>query len=154
MVELFLSLLSGSTLLITSKQIRINPSKLLKSVSEVTVLQICPSLFLRWNEKEINELLNNSKLRILALGGEKFPNSILKQKRSEKLKIFNLYGITEISCWASIKEVSIGETDVDLGQGLSETILEVRNQNGVVRDGEGELFIGDINKNELIFESN
>ncbi|KAF5277649.1 hypothetical protein FQA39_LY06142 [Lamprigera yunnana] len=109
----------------------------------VTVLQIVPSLFLKWAEKDIKRLLQNSSCRILAFGGEKFPQSVLSLPKSDYLRIFNLYGITEVSCWASISEVTNCNSTVTLGEALSETELEVRNNLGVkVIDGDGELYIG------------
>lgn len=50
----------------------------------------------------------NTSLRVLALGGEAFPvlNLLKSWKHKEnKTRIFNLYGITEVSSWATCYEI-------------------------------------------------
>ena len=54
-------------------------------------------------------LSNNSSLRILAMGGEKFPplNVInLWREYGNRTKFYNLYGLTEVSCWSSCYKVT------------------------------------------------
>ena len=54
-------------------------------------------------------LSSHSALRILALGGEQFPTpSRLKTycQEGNKTVFFNLYGITEVSCWATCHRVA------------------------------------------------
>lgn len=53
---------------------------------------------------------SQSVVRVLALGGEAFPSG--KQIRAYRhcdnaTELYNLYGITEVSCWASIRRVDI-----------------------------------------------
>lgn len=53
-------------------------------------------------------LSTNSSLRVLALGGEAFPSlHVLKgwREKGNKTQIFNLYGITEVSCWATYYKI-------------------------------------------------
>uniref|UniRef100_A0A1I7XKM6 AMP-binding domain-containing protein n=1 Tax=Heterorhabditis bacteriophora TaxID=37862 RepID=A0A1I7XKM6_HETBA len=47
------------------------------------------------------------------LGGEQFPIDLVNRYRNIKnpTKIFNVYGITEMSCWASVYEVKPSNTD-------------------------------------------
>lgn len=78
---------------------------------------------MRWTNREIAErvLSPASALRILALGGEAFPAiSTLEQwqnwANSHRKRIFNLYGLTEMSCWASAYEVT--NDDVKLKQSI------------------------------------
>lgn len=112
---------------------------------------------------------------MLAFGGESCPTlSTLRQWRSSQsnCSIYNLYGITEVSCWAScqhiadnvlVKDVSgacqgnvtsqcedlenfpIDEVnDVPLGVPLLDTVIEVREENGkLVQEGTGQIFIGE-----------
>jgi acyl-CoA synthetase len=89
---------------------------------------------------------------------------VLRQWKSKEnsTDIFNLYGITEVSCWATIHKVVIQnvaqsfdcdacETEVPsqqdsvpLGNALSQTLLSVKNDSGEeVNTGEGELYIGE-----------
>ena len=69
--------------------------------------------------------------------------------------VFNLYGITEVSCWATcelvtddqLRENSNEEDDVvsrsvSLGQPLAGTVVELRNNDGVTSAGYGHIWIG------------
>jgi acyl-CoA synthetase len=129
-------------------------------------------------EKIKHEILGqNSPLRVLAFGGEACPPlSILHQWKHLKCKtrLFNLYGITEVSSWASCccimdKELQCSskkiidpnnksvlvengmmhlddiEDSVALGIPLDDTIIEVRSANGSrIDEGVGCIFIGKI----------
>jgi len=116
----------------------------------VTVLQITPSLlFHQWPIKYLKTTIldKDSKLRILLLGGEPFPNVKLLLEASHPqntTRLFNIYGITEISCWSSIKEIVKDNVDEPcLGKPLSETIFQIRNEdNEVIIKGNGILYIG------------
>lgn len=112
--------------------------------SGVSFIQMPPSVFLTFSDSERNFILSgDNSLRILALGGEKFPDKLLERGFRKGLKVFNLYGITEVSCWASVMELGSEDTDVSLGEALDDTVLEVRNNYGkTIVDGEGEMFIG------------
>ena len=50
-----------------------------------------------------------SKLRVVALGGEPFPRKATFERwmknAPSSLRVFNIYGITEVSAWASIHEI-------------------------------------------------
>lgn len=87
--------------------------------------------------------MKNTSLRILTFGGEPFPNlDSAVYPCLENIDVYNIYGITEVSCWASINLV-VDRRDLSLGVPLSETIFEVRDEDGnVINDGVGELFIG------------
>ncbi|KAJ3659027.1 hypothetical protein Zmor_010736 [Zophobas morio] len=152
MVELLLALNNGACLLITISKSQINPTYLYDTLfhphNGISVLQIVPSLFSRWSEQQIIDILLNKKLNILAFGGECFPQSLLSYKRSDSLRIFNLYGITEISCWATIFEVGTAEIEnVPLGDALDDTLIEIRDESGnPINDGEGEIYIGSTNR--------
>ncbi|KAF5293950.1 hypothetical protein FQR65_LT10964 [Abscondita terminalis] len=146
-VELFLALTTGCTLVVPpscrkSPFLNVNVLFPKNGVHKgVTVLQTVPSLFAKWTDADIKFLLQKSSCRILAFGGEKFPEYILSYPKFEDLKLFNLYGITEVSCWASVCEVDNGE--ITLGEPLPETVFEVRDTCGnKISEGEGELFIG------------
>lgn len=90
----------------------------------------------------------DSKLRILLLGGEPFPSMklILKASHIQNVtRIFNIYGITEISCWSSINEITKNNIADEscLGEPLSETTFQIRNENNeMITTGEGTLYIG------------
>ncbi|XP_035795019.1 beta-alanine-activating enzyme-like [Anopheles albimanus] len=115
-------------------------------------MQMTPSMFMRWSPETIAEsvLVPQSTLRILALGGEPFPAFPIPVDTQTIL--FNIYGITEVSCWSMMEQMtSINVGAVSLGQPLDPSIvLELRSP----VDGQrlekpeetgsivGELFIG------------
>lgn len=129
-------------------------SSLLKEVysSQVTIWQITPSVFTHsWTVESLRSsiLSNNTSLRAILLGGESFPKleSLLEIKHPQNnTKFYNIYGITEMSCWASITEMVLTNSQCDarhLGHPLSHTMLQVRNERGeIVSRGTGSLYIG------------
>jgi acyl-CoA synthetase (AMP-forming)/AMP-acid ligase II len=67
-------------------------------------------LFRRIDPTNVRESLlsADSSLRILAFGGEAFPEASYLERCIEsgnRTNIFNLYGITEVSCWGSAQLV-------------------------------------------------
>lgn len=139
-LDIFLALSSGSSILVTSNSIKFDHDHLSKLFSEkVTVLYTTPSLFLKFFPKNSD----CKSIRILILGGEPFPSlDIGTWPFLKHVLLYNIYGITEVSCWASISLV-VDFKDVSLGEPLTDTVLEIRNDDGlVINEGEGELFIG------------
>ncbi|XP_037685788.1 beta-alanine-activating enzyme isoform X2 [Choloepus didactylus] len=100
----------------------------------------------------------STSLRVLALGGEAFPSlTVFRSWRGEgnKTKIFNIYGITEVSSWATfyrIPEKILNSTvkcelPVQLGFPLLGTVVEVRDTNGfTIQEGSGQVFLGGRNR--------
>ncbi|NXK31855.1 ACSF4 enzyme, partial [Piprites chloris] len=158
-VELFVALTSGAAILIVPNTIKMMPVELSAALfhhHHVTVLQATPTLLRRFGAHIMKStvLSANTSLRVLALGGEAFPVlSLLKSWKHEenKTSIFNLYGITEVSSWATCykipEEVFSANFRMDfpipLGSPLLGTKVEVRDTNGsAVLEGEGQIFIG------------
>ncbi|XP_027532241.1 beta-alanine-activating enzyme isoform X3 [Neopelma chrysocephalum] len=158
-IELFVALTSGASILIVPNAIKIMPVELSAALfhhHRVTVLQATPTLLRRFGAHIIKSavLSANTSLRVLALGGEAFPVlSLLKswKHKENKTSIFNLYGITEVSSWATCykipEEVFSADFRTDfpipLGSPLLGTKVEVRDTNGsAVLEGEGQIFIG------------
>ncbi|XP_011637640.1 beta-alanine-activating enzyme [Pogonomyrmex barbatus] len=151
-IEIFLSLYCAATLFMISKALVNETGRLLEEMFHgcVTVLQITPSLlFHKWSTQRLKTTIlgKDSKLRILLLGGEPFPSMKLLSEASHPqnmTQLFNIYGITEISCWSSIKEIIKDSVDEScLGEPLSETVFQIKNEdNEVIIKGEGTLYIG------------
>jgi phenylacetate-coenzyme A ligase PaaK-like adenylate-forming protein len=58
-----------------------------------------PSFF-----RQIDQHCNLLQLKTLILGGEQFPhlsNSTIQQLIKQNKRVINIYGLTEMSCWAS-----------------------------------------------------
>lgn len=123
MIDIAIALSNGATLLTVGQSVRLAPKQLLnllfpsdgseKNEFKCSIMQTTPSLFMRWTNEEIAErvLSSASSLRILALGGEAFPSiGTIEQWQNwnghQLKRIFNLYGLTEMSCWASAYEIT------------------------------------------------
>ncbi|XP_062963788.1 beta-alanine-activating enzyme isoform X2 [Cynocephalus volans] len=162
-VEIFVALSSGASLLIVPTSVKVLPSKLAEVLffhHRVTILQVTPTLLRRFGSQLIKStvLSASTSLRVLALGGEAFPSlTILKSWRGEgnKTQIFNVYGITEVSSWATfyrIPEKILNSTlkcelPVQLGFPLLGTVVEVRDTNGfIIQEGNGQVFLGGRNR--------
>lgn len=153
-IEIFLALSNAATLFMVSKLLKSDPYRLLKESysNQITVLQITPSVFMySWTAESLKSsiLSNNTLLRAILFGGEPFPKLELISEAKHpynNTKIYNIYGITEVSCWASINEIMITNTQFNvhcLGQVLSHTIFQVRNERDeVITNGTGFLHIG------------
>lgn len=143
MVDICLALHYGASLIMITNNLRCDSRKLLNilfpedKTSEVTIMQLTPSLFMRWSSTEISNRIfsKGSKLRILAFGGEAFPSTnAIKNwtdwEKNNSTRIFNLYGLTEMSCWASICEITkddiLSNRKISIGQSLDEhTTFEI-----------------------------
>ncbi|GFT10420.1 beta-alanine-activating enzyme [Nephila pilipes] len=144
-VEIFLAISSGCSLIIVPEQMKSIPKMFINVIvdNKVSILQATPSLIQSFGNDFIENVLlsNDSNLHVLAFGGEPCP-SLEKLKRwkskENKTKLFNLYGLTEVSCWASCFEIDLGDksltSNIPLGKPLLDTDIEVTK--------EGELYIG------------
>ncbi|XP_074848914.1 beta-alanine-activating enzyme isoform X3 [Carettochelys insculpta] len=158
-VELFVALTSGASVLIVPNPIKMMPLKLSAALfhrHRVTVLQVTPTFLRGFGAQLIKStvLSASTSLRILALGGEAFPalNVLRSWKgRENKTHVFNLYGITEVSSWATCYKIPEEllrsdlrfDSPVPLGSPLLGTAIEVRDATGsAVLEGEGQVFIG------------
>lgn len=159
-IDLFLTLRVGAGLVMVSPKTLRTPRVLLKVLVEtkVTILQATPTLFLSLGRSSLREnlLSQGSQLRVVALGGEVFPKlSILRECVGDgcTARIFNLYGLTEVSCWASVWEYVAHGADASpvvdqtpIGNPLSCTEIKVLKENGEEADSgeEGEIYVGGV----------
>lgn len=159
MVEILMCLKQSCTLFMVSNEVKNKPELLLQKMKQsgVTIFQTTPSLLInRWSRDRLKLLFSSdSKLRVVLLGGEPFLKpEIVSQIRGQGnlTRFFNVYGITEVSCWASLVEFC-GDSEMTdfIGEPLSNTLFQVRSlQDGsVVENGEGILHIGELNRFKL-----
>ncbi|XP_030047272.1 beta-alanine-activating enzyme isoform X2 [Microcaecilia unicolor] len=157
-IELFIALTSGACLLIVPHIIRMMPEKLGNALfhhHRITVLQATPTFLRRFGTSSIRSMIlsTNCSLRVLALGGEAFPAmNVFRSWREagNQTQIFNLYGITEVSSWATCYQIPEEAFDdrfedypVPLGSPLFRTQVEIRDASGLaLQEGEGQLFVG------------
>ncbi|MPC39577.1 Acyl-CoA synthetase family member 4 [Portunus trituberculatus] len=156
-IDLFLAFCVGASLVMVPSSVLRTPRLLLQVLLEkkVTVLQATPTLLLSLGPQRVKEslLAHGSWLKVLALGGEVFPKVPVSHciGRGCAAKIFNVYGLTEVSCWASVWEYVPEETSAShevewmpIGKALSYTEIRVLRKTGEeVEDGEeGEIHVG------------
>jgi acyl-CoA synthetase len=155
-VEIFITLSVGGTLVMVPHVVKMSPHLFTRVVLKrhrVTVLQVTPSLVRQLPLDLIRDVLlgPRSGLRILAFGGEPCPGiGTLKEWKSSQnaTRLFNLYGITEVSCWASCHEIaqedplSCDDDSVAIGNSLSGTMIELRDPDGNAVTSSGRIFIG------------
>lgn len=150
-VDLFIALYTSATIIYVSEKIRLLSSAVLKVFTDesVTFVQCTPSFLLRLGEEQLrNELFSlNSKLKCVALGGEKcfsrsFLRSVIPKEKQGHVQVFNLYGITEVSCWASIEKINLNvmSDEVSLGNSLSSISVQLL---PAAASEEGEIIIGE-----------
>ncbi|WP_297418108.1 non-ribosomal peptide synthetase [Clostridium sp.] len=96
--------------------------------NNVDILQVTPSrLSLMIETVESTEFLNS--VRILIVGGEQFPETLLKALNPlKKTRIFNVYGPTEATVWCSIKELT-NEGKITIGRPFLNTDMYIVNKN-------------------------
>lgn len=162
-VEIFVALSSGASLLIVPASVKVLPSRLasvLFSRHRVTVLQATPTLLRRFGSPLLESVVlsASTSLRVLALGGEPFPSlTVLRSWRGggNRTQIYNIYGVTEVSSWATFHRIpekildcpSKRELPVPLGLPLLGTVVEVRDASGLaVQEGDGQVFLGGRNR--------
>lgn len=149
MVEILLACMNGASLLIAPDRADVLFPE--NKENAITFWQTTPSKFLQYSNADIkNRILSaNSTLKILALGGE--PLSSIKRLRDlkswdNKTKIYTMYGVTEMSCWACVAELDLNriltDREVPLGNCLSETelILDRAKEN----KNRGKILLGEL----------
>lgn len=148
MVEILLACMNGASLLIAPEK----PDILFPHNRQhsVTFWQTTPSKFFQQSNANIrNKILSaDSTLKVLALGGEPL-NGVKRLKElkdfNNKTKIFTLYGVTEMSCWACAAELDLNriltDKEVPLGNCLSETQVLVE-QDSQENKGTGKIILG------------
>ncbi|XP_014845630.1 PREDICTED: acyl-CoA synthetase family member 4 isoform X3 [Poecilia mexicana] len=168
-VDIFLTLSSGALLLIVPSVMKKMPGRLAQMLFKhhrATVLQVTPTLLVRFGHGILKRdvLSPGSSLRVLALGGEACPSpaQLRSWKHEEnKTAVYNIYGVTEVSCWASCCRVPDPQllcsslpalntagvcstaSSVPLGTPLMDTVVEVRDEDDcIITEGEGQVFIG------------
>ncbi|CAH0628587.1 unnamed protein product [Chrysodeixis includens] len=130
MVEILLACMNGASLLIAPDRADVLFPE--NRDNAITFWQTTPSKFLQYSNADIkNKILSaDSTLKILALGGE--PLCSIKRIRDlkswdNKTKIYTMYGVTEMSCWACVAELDLNriltDRELPLGNCLSETEL-------------------------------
>ena len=138
--EMVMALCRGASLHVVRPELVLTGEELVRVVSErqVTHLTLTPSVL-----ATIPEQADLSSIQTLITAGEALSRSQV-ERASVGRRLFNAYGPTEATVWASLHPCSVGEVDVPIGRPISNTqiyILDGERQPlpiGVV----GEIYIG------------
>lgn len=106
-VEMFLAMYCGAELIIiptdfTAKSFLLE--KVILTVEKLSFAQFTPAVLQRFSNNFLRNLFgSNAPIRNILIGGEVFPLNLIRFYCSENCtaNIFNVYGITEVSCWAT-----------------------------------------------------
>ena len=127
-VDLFLFLFKECSILFVPSSIKsqnVRLSKILFDRQKVTYLQITPTLYKSLSNNFEQILLSGENfIKYVVLGGEIFPEISLKILYESSTKIFNVYGVTEMSCWQTLTQVSCVDLPTQLPkQGSHQDLL-------------------------------
>jgi non-ribosomal peptide synthetase-like protein len=102
--EIWIAYLSGATLWIGPKEISGDPETLPRMLEQnrVTVLHAVPTLLALFNQEV-------ASLRLINLGGEMCPESLVERWSREGRQMFNTYGPTEATVSASLARLHPGQ---------------------------------------------
>lgn len=137
--QAFIPCIEGGVVYIPSLNEKKSSFNCLKAIKqfELNFLMLTPSQWNSFDQSQRMELLGRNLS--LVFGGEIFPSSSLMQIATvTKAKIWNIYGTTECSVWATIKLVEDFKGPVDLGNPIGSTRLLLEPSNG------SEISIGSI----------
>ncbi|MFN7096430.1 MAG: amino acid adenylation domain-containing protein, partial [Gammaproteobacteria bacterium] len=140
-LELYLPLITGTQIVLTSKDQAKNAQVLIDLLSsqEITIMQATPAT---WRMLLDTGYQIHSRLKILT-GGEALPEDIATELAKFNNVVWNLYGPTETTIWSTAAQI-FPDKQVTIGRPITNTQLYILDTNlqpvpvGVV----GELYIG------------
>lgn len=141
-LELFLPLISGGTVIIGSKDAAGDIMVLMEQLatSRATILQATPVTFRMLLEFGFQPPPGFKML----CGGEAWTMTMAERLLASGARLWNMYGPTETTVWSSITEVRPGETRLTIGPPIENTRFYVVDEHmqRVPAGGQGELLIG------------
>jgi acyl-CoA synthetase len=134
--DICLALLRGARLVVPTAAVRLRPRCFAAALAQVTAATLTPSTWMRLGTAAMTRLCET--LNVLVLGGEPFPaGSLVRQwwTASSCTRLFNVYGTTEASVWASLYELHKNDTAIEfkgtpLGAALDGTRFVLREETG------------------------
>lgn len=137
-MELFLPLCTGATLVLATKRIQVDMNQLRKTLTNkgITVMQATP---VTWKMLLGSGWKNPEDMKILC-GGEAMNPELAEKLLSCSSHVYNLYGPTETTIWSSVMRVK-NPSDIHLGNPVLNTQFYILDENRKEAD-KGELYIG------------
>ncbi|MGQ8872613.1 non-ribosomal peptide synthetase [Paenibacillus sp. TSA_86.1] len=116
-LESVMALCKGMTVILANTRESTNPKAIFELISEhgIDVVQMTPSrarMLLNFNEKALENVQD------IIIGGESFPTNLLEDiRKNTKATIYNVYGPTEATVWATVSNVT-HENEITIGKPL------------------------------------
>jgi surfactin family lipopeptide synthetase A len=144
--DIYLPLLTGSTIILANTEDRFNPSRIKHIIdsNNVTTLQATPAT---WKMLVDAKMLPCNKEFKAICGGEMLTTQLAKQLCFSNISIWNFYGPTETTVWATahkIDHIDPEKPTISIGKPLANTQVYVLNKFMQLSppNSEGELYIG------------
>jgi amino acid adenylation domain-containing protein len=143
-LELFLPLLVGAKVIIAAQQVTGDANQLLELMlrTEATIMQATPATWMmlaaaRWQEMPALKML---------CGGEPLPHDLAKLMLQKCSSLWNVYGPTEATVWATVYEVKSDFDSIPIGHPLANTQVRILDAHGqLVPIGvAGEIHLGGV----------
>lgn len=143
-LEIFFPLVSGASTAIIDHDITSDPMKLIQVISEIrpTIIQGTPSM---WRIL-ISSGWKGSKYQKILCGGEPLTIDLCKTLLPQVSELWNMYGPTESTVWATIYKINISNPLLSIGKPINnvKTYILNSNLNPVPPGVSGILYIGGI----------
>jgi pristinamycin I synthase-3/4 len=125
-LELFLPLITGATVVIASREVSGDGQKLaqLISNSKATVMQATPAT---WRLLLNEDWAGYPGLTVLC-GGEALPRSLADRILATGVELWNMYGPTETTIWSSVSKVA-ASGPVTIGKPIGNTTMYILDDN-------------------------
>lgn len=146
-LEIFLPLISGASIYLVSRNDGLDPALLSSIIDEnqLTLMQATPAT---WRMLTDYGWRPNGAHRLIS-GGEAFPVGLAKVLCSSAGAVWNCYGPTEATVYASVHRVTLTDVEnaqIPLGSALPNLVYRISDENGLpCRVGQpGELWIAGV----------
>jgi len=143
-LELFLPLLAGGTVVIASREESADGERLsnLISTSKATIMQATPATWRVLLNDNWDGEAQRGGMKVLC-GGEALPRSLADRILATGVELWNMYGPTETTIWSSVSKVS-ASGPVTIGKPIGNTQMYILDDtlNPVPNGVPGELCIG------------
>lgn len=138
LMEAMLPLVFGMTIYIADEEEKRNINCIKMLLQNVDILQATPS-FINWISIVDSDLSCFCNIKTFLIGGENFSSQLLKLLKNKTTgRIYNLYGPSETTIWATISDVTYMEKpDLGVPIGATEITIDVEQKD----KGRGELII-------------
>lgn len=140
-LEMFLPLITGNTVIVASQQEQLNPESIIKLIidQDITVVQATPTT---WSMIiDAHNWADVKPLHILC-GGEYLSPALGEKLLTGGHRLWNVYGPTETTIWSTLKEVKTVDDLLTIGKPIANTEVFILDGNELASVGNvGEICI-------------